>query len=257
TSAGVLADTAKNTIVLEFNDKEAVRSVLNAQHKQIAAIILEPVCGNMGVVLPNDDFLVFLRKITEKHNILLIFDEVITGFRFFFFFAQKLFKVRPDITCLGKIIGGGLPIGAYGGNSSIMEQVSPLGKMYQAGTLSGNPVAVTAGIETLRILKNADYKKLNSLCDHLCKEISAISKDICVNHIGPMFTIFFTKHCVNDYKQAMTADIKRYAGFFHALLNQGVYFAPSQFEANFVSFAHTKKDIEYTLRVIRKVLKRI
>ena len=163
----------------------------------------------------------------------------------------------PDITCLGKIIGGGMPIGAYGARKEIMDYISPLGPVYQAGTLSGNPVAVAAGIEILRILKNADYKKLNVLCDTFCQEISAVNKGICVNHIGPMFTVFFTPGPVTNYQQALASDTKKYALFFHELLKAGVYFTPAQFEANFLSFAHTKKDIEWTLRVIRKVLKKI
>jgi glutamate-1-semialdehyde 2,1-aminomutase len=258
TSAGVPKDLTKNTIVLPFNDIDKVKAVIKKQHKNIAAVILEPVCGNMGVVLPEKNFLADLRAITKQYGILLIFDEVMTGFRFCFGGAQTVFKVSPDITCLGKIIGGGLPIGAYGASSKIMDCVSPLGSMYQAGTLSGNPIAVACGLKTLQILQKVDYKKIAAMTNVLCSEIEDIAKNnkikLTVNNIGSMFTVFFTGKKVRNYKDALSCDLKKYAGFFTNMLTFGVYFAPSQFEANFLSFAHSKKDIEYTIKAVKKVL---
>jgi len=259
TSLGVPLDVTKNTIVLAYNDIDKLHAIIKAKHKHIAAVILEPVCGNMGVVLPQKNFLADLRTITKKYNVLLIFDEVITGFRFCFGGAQDLFGIKPDITCLGKIIGGGLPIGAYGANKKIMNTVSPLGGMYQAGTLSGNPLAVSAGLKTLQILRKLDYNKINRLCQHLCQNLTAICKqqkiEFQINCMGSIFTLFFTKEKVNNYKQASTSNRRKYAAFFKGMLNAGIYLAPSQFEANFLSFAHTKQDIRYTQQVCKKVLR--
>ncbi len=259
TSAGVIKDFAKNTIVLPYNDIDKLNSIISSAYKQIAAVILEPVCGNMGVVLPKKNFLADLRKITKKHGVLLIFDEVITGFRFCFGGAQKLFNIKPDITCLGKIIGGGLPIGAYGASKEIMSYVSPSGRVYQAGTLSGNPIAVSCGLITLQILKRLGYNKINNLAESFCREIEeeegrSRDRDFHINHFGSMFTLFFTKHKVDDYRSAVSANTKNYTSYFNALLNLGVYFAPSQFEANFLSFAHTEKDIKYTVKAVKKSL---
>lgn len=261
TSSGVPRSSVADTIVLPFNDIEKVESQVAARHKKIAAIIIEPVCGNMGVVAPMNKFLQNLRAITSKYGILLIFDEVMTGFRFCFGGAQKLFKVKPDITCLGKIIGGGMPIGAYGGSKRIMDCVAPTGSMYQAGTLSGNPVAVACGLKTLQLLEKADYSLINSLCQELCNAMQKTAKDkkikITVTRFHSMFTVFFTGKKVVDYKSASDADTKKYAAYFSKMLKEGVYFAPSQLEANFLSFAHTKKDIEYTIEAFNRIITKI
>lgn len=261
TSAGVPQDLIKNTIVVPYNNMDQLRAVVQANHKDIAAIIIEPICGNMGVVIPKDNFLADLRQITKEYGILLIFDEVMTGFRFCFGGAQSIFKINPDITCLGKIIGGGLPIGAYGASQQIMECVSPLGGMYQAGTLSGNPIAVACGLKTLQILQIVDYKKISAMTESLCEAIEIIAQenkiDLTVNHIGSMFTVFFTNKKVFDYQDACSCDVKRYADYFTKMLESGVYFAPSQFEANFLSFAHGKKDIEYTIQAAKNVMAKI
>ncbi len=258
TSSGVPRSSARDTIVLPFNDIEKVRVVISAGHKKIAAVIIEPVCGNMGVVQPENKFLQKLRTITRQYGILLIFDEVMTGFRFCFGGAQNLLKVKPDITCLGKIIGGGMPMGAYGASKRIMNCVAPSGSMYQAGTLSGNPVAVACGLKTLRILKKTDYKKINSLCKELCdamqKMARAQKKKISVTRFYSMFTVFFTDKKVSDYKSACRADTEKYANYFSKMLREGIYCAPSQFEANFLSFAHTKKDIEYTIEAFNRTI---
>jgi len=259
TSLGVPRDFAKHTLVLPFNDIEAFQALVAKDHAQIAAVIVEPVCGNMGVVVPNPGYLKAMRKITQEYGILLIFDEVITGFRFCFGGAQKLFEIKADITCLGKIIGGGMPLGAYAASKKIMAQVSPLGKMYQAGTLSGNPVAVSAGLKTLQILQNLDYNKINDLCEELCLKLkSRIEKEnkaIQVNGFKSMFTIFFTKAAVRNYQEAKAADTAKYAEFFKAMLGCGIYLAPAQFESNFISFAHGKKEIQYTVDAMVKFLR--
>lgn len=261
TSLGVPKDFAKNTVVLPYNDMEKINSLLAAEHKQIAAVILEPVCGNMGVILPKENYLTQLRAITKRYGVLLIFDEVITGFRFCFGGVQKLFKIKPDITCLGKIIGGGLPIGAYGASKKIMSLVSPLGGMYQAGTLSGNPIAVSCGLKTLQILKKLNYKKIDKRCQRLCRGLEDICQknkiDFHLNRFGSMFTLFFTKEEVFDYKTAMSSDTNKYSIFFRGMLNEGVYLAPSQFEANFLSLSHTEKDVEYTIEAAERILKKV
>ncbi len=258
TSTGVPHDLIKNTIVLPYNDIDQVRAAIKAEHKQIAAVIIEPVCGNMGVVVPKDNFLSDLRQITKEYGILLIFDEVMTGFRFCFGGAQSIFKINPDITCLGKIIGGGLPIGAYGASQEIMDCVSPLGGVYQAGTLSGNPIAVACGLKTLQILQIVDYKKIISMTDTLCEAIEVIAQEkkiaLTINHIGSMFTVFFTNKKVFNYQDACSCNINNYAAYFTHMLESGVYTAPSQFEANFLSFAHGKNDIVYTVQAANKVL---
>jgi glutamate-1-semialdehyde 2,1-aminomutase len=261
TSTGIPLDLTRNTIVLPYNDIDQLRTVIKASYKQIAGIIIEPVCGNMGVVVPKGNYLADLRQITEEYGILLIFDEVMTGFRFCFGGAQSIFKIKPDITCLGKIIGGGLPIGAYGASQQIMECVSPLGGMYQAGTLSGNPIAVACGLKTLQILQNVDYRKITAMTDNLCQAIEAIAQEkkvaLTVNHIGSMFTIFFTGKKVFDYQDACSSDVKKYADYFTRMLEAGIYCAPSQFEANFLSFAHGKKDIEFTIQAAKNVLEKL
>ncbi|MBI4381727.1 MAG: glutamate-1-semialdehyde 2,1-aminomutase [candidate division NC10 bacterium] len=251
-SLGVPADLARQTISLPYNDSDAVRAAFQSIGKEIACLIVEPVAGNMGVVPPKLGFLEALREITAAHGSLLIFDEVMTGFRLGRGGAQALYRIRPDLTCLGKIIGGGLPVGAYGGARWIMEQVAPLGKVYQAGTLSGNPLAMRAGIETLRLLEDPGlYERLEARGKQLeegLRELAAQSGiGLQCQRVGSMFTPFFTKTEVFDYRTARAADTDRYAGFFRAMLEGGINLAPSQFEAGFLSDAHTAADIETTL----------
>jgi glutamate-1-semialdehyde 2,1-aminomutase len=259
-SAGVPVDLAKNTITAPYNDLAAVKEILRQEGPNIAAIIVEPVAGNMGVVPPLRGFLEGLREVTLEHDIVLIFDEVITGFRLSYGGAQGMFGVKPDLTCLGKIIGGGLPVGAYGGKREIMEKVSPLGPVYQAGTLSGNPLAMTAGIETLKLLSEhnfyEDLKNKALALEEGLKEVAAqAGVSVCCNRVGSMMTCFFTDQQVVDYNSAKTSDSKAYAKFFWAMLKRGVYLAPSQFEAAFVSAAHTLRDIENTVKAAEEAFK--
>ncbi|MCP4649038.1 MAG: glutamate-1-semialdehyde 2,1-aminomutase [PVC group bacterium] len=260
-SHGIPRDLTRGTIVLPYNNIDKLKSVIKSRYKEIAAVIVEPICGNMGVVLPDKGFLSEMRKITRKYGVLLIFDEIITGFRFCFGGAQKLFKVKPDITCLGKIIGGGMPIGAYGASKKIMQHISPLGGVYQAGTLSGNPIAVACGLKTLQILREMDYNKLNKLCAYLCREITQAcnhhSMNMRINRIGSMFTLFFSQEQVVDFRTAYKADTGKYAQYFRQMLKAGIYLPPSQFEANFLSFAHTEKDIAFTIAAVKKVLEKL
>ncbi len=252
-SPGVPKSYAKNTITLPFNDIEAVKAVLKNEWKSIACIILEPVVGNIGCVLPQPGFLETLRKLTKSCGIVLIFDEVMTGFRVAYGGAQQHFGITPDMTCLGKVIGGGLPVGAYGGKKEIMSMVSPEGPVYQAGTLSGNPLAMTAGIETLKILsKDGVYKKLEKNAALLEKKLAGAARKAGVKtrfyRAGSMFCTFFTDRDVIDYASAKTADTAKFSLFFSGMLKRGIYIAPSQFEAGFISTAHTENDIEKTAR---------
>lgn len=258
-SAGVPNAWAATTLTLPYNNPAAVAEAFERLGQGIAAVIVEPVVGNMGVVLPQEGFLQFLREITAKHKALLIFDEVITGFRLCYGGAQTLYKIRPDLTTLGKIVGGGFPIGVYGGRRDIMELVAPLGGVYQAGTLSGNPVAVAAGIATLKTLKSEKpYVRMAKMAQQLAQavkdEARRASTPVQVHQIASMFTIFFSGADIKDYDSAKSADTKAYARFFHALLKSGVYFPPAQFEAAFISAAHTARDLDQTIRVIRKAL---
>ncbi|MEK6661997.1 MAG: glutamate-1-semialdehyde 2,1-aminomutase [candidate division NC10 bacterium] len=251
-SLGVPAALARQTISLPYNDSDAVRAAFQSIGKEIACLIVEPVAGNMGVVPPKLGFLEALREITAAHGSLLIFDEVMTGFRLGRGGAQALYRIQPDLTCLGKIIGGGLPVGAYGGARWIMEQVAPLGKVYQAGTLSGNPLAMRAGIETLRLLEDPGlYERLEARGKQLEEGLRELAAQAGIalqcQRVGSMFTPFFTKNGVFDYQTARAADTNRYAGFFRAMLEGGINLAPSQFEAGFLSDAHTAADIETTL----------
>jgi glutamate-1-semialdehyde 2,1-aminomutase len=251
-SPGVPAQAAHATLSVPYNDLAAVEAALAAHAGQVAAVIVEPVAGNMGVVPPAPGFLEHLRAMTRAQGTLLIFDEVITGFRVAAGGAQELFRVTPDLTCLGKIVGGGLPVGAYGGRRDLMAQVSPLGPVYQAGTLSGNPLAMAAGSATLQLLREPGvYPRLEQLAARLVDGLGAAAHAAGVpytsNRVGSMFTGFFTATPVTDYASARNADTARYARFFHALLERGVYLAPSQFEAGFVSLAHTDADIDATL----------
>lgn len=252
-SPGVPRGLAEKTITLPFNNIEAVISSMDTHGDDLACIIVEPVAGNMGVVLPRAGFLETLRDITRQRGILLIFDEVITGFRLTYGGYQNLAGIEPDITCLGKIIGGGLPVGAFGGKKDIMEKLAPSGPVYQAGTLSGNPVAMSAGIATLSILKKnqGNYARLDHLTSYLCKELQKLfdykSIPVRINRSGSMFTVFFTKDEVFDFTSATKSDAKLYARYFKGMLSRCIYLAPSQFEASFLSFAHTDEDIEKTL----------
>jgi glutamate-1-semialdehyde 2,1-aminomutase len=251
-SPGVPASLTADTLVAPYNNLESVEQLFNGFRTEIAAVIVEPIAGNMGVVLPEPGFLKHLRNLTGKLGALLIFDEVITGFRVAYGGAQSLFGINPDLTCLGKIIGGGLPIGSYGGRKDIMEMVAPLGPVYQAGTLAGNPVAMTAGIETLKVLKAPGVydeleRKSASLTRGIIEAAAKTSIDIQLARVGSMFTIFFTKEKVTDCETAARADTALYARFFHSMLSQGTYLPPSQFEAAFISLVHTDEDIHATV----------
>lgn len=258
-SPGVPKQLAELTITVPFNDLEAVKSVAEKESDKIACIIVEPVAGNMGVVLPKEGFLEGLREITQRHGILLIFDEVITGFRLTYGGFQNLAGIEPDLTCLGKIIGGGLPVGAFGGKREIMEKLAPTGPVYQAGTLSGNPVAMAAGIATLKILREGKggYERLEQMTANLCKKMQELLKNLPVktNRIGSMFTIFFTADEVYDYQSAARSDTRLFASYFRGMLSQGINLAPSQFEADFLSFAHTDEDLEKTIAACGETIK--
>lgn len=259
-SPGVPPQDSELTISVPFNDIETVQQTLEVNRAEIAAVIVEPVVGNMGTVPSAKGFLQRLRRVTREHGALLIFDEVMTGFRLAYGGAQGLFKVKPDLTCLGKIIGGGLPVGAYGGNKEMMKWIAPEGPVYQAGTLSGNPLAVAAGIATLEALKKpGTYRKLERLSSDLVNGLTRAAQEegvpVQINRVGSMFTVFFTSTPVTDFRSAKTSDGARYGRFFHALLERGVYFPPSQFEAAFVSLAHTLKDIQATIHAARQAFK--
>jgi glutamate-1-semialdehyde 2,1-aminomutase len=261
-SLGVPAALAALTLTAPFNDLEALRRLFSARGGEIAAVIVEPVAGNMGVVPPAPGFLAGLRELCRTHGALLIFDEVITGFRVARGGAQARYGVRPDLTCLGKIIGGGLPVGAYGGSRALMERVAPLGGVYQAGTLSGNPLAVAAGLATIRALEDpAVYDRLERLGRMLERGIGEAAAGagvpLTVNRVGSMLTAFFTEGPVTDFASAKRADTARYARFFHAMLEQGVFLAASQFEAAFVSLAHTERDLEEAALACRRALARV
>ncbi len=251
-SLGIPKDLAKHTLTALYNDLESVKDLVSKHPGEIACIIVEPIAGNMGVVLPERGFLEGLRKICDEGEMILLFDEVITGFRVAYGGAQELYGIRADLTCLGKIIGGGLPVGAYGGKEKFMERVAPLGGVYQAGTLSGNPLAMTAGIETLEILRSKKfYQDLEKKTSCLTEAISTIAEEkgmpLSINRAIGMFTLFFTEGPVRDYRTAKMSDTKRFAQFFIAMMEQGIYLPPSQFEACFISLAHTQKDLDKTI----------
>lgn len=250
-SPGVTKGTSADTILAPYNDLEAVREIMREQGEQVAAIILEPVAGNMGCVPPATGFLEGLRALTTEHGALLIFDEVMTGFRVALGCAQQRFGVTPDMTCLGKIIGGGLPVGAFGGRREIMETVAPAGSTYQAGTLSGNPLAMAAGIATLTELAKPDvYETLEAksakLAAGLAQAASGGGRPWSANRVGSMMTLFFTSGPVTDFASAKESDTETYARYYQHMLEHGVYLAPSQFEAGFVSLAHSDDDLEHT-----------
>jgi len=260
-SAGVPANLTRDTLTLPYNDADALREAMRAHPGEVACVMLEPVAGNMGVVLPRADFLHALRELTAQDGALLLFDEVITGFRLAYGGAQELFGVTPDLTALGKIIGGGLPLAAYGGRADIMDTVAPVGPVYQAGTLSGNPLAVAAGLAQLTMLdeqKDMLYAALEGRMQTLARAAGATAARLGIPHrinqIGSMMTLFFTDAEVDDFASAKTSDTARYAAFFRALLERGVYFAPSQFEAAFISAAHTDSLLEETAQAVTEAL---
>ena len=261
TSPGVTRGTSADTLVAAYNDLDSVRRVFDAHRDQIAAVIVEPIAGNMGVVPPADGFLAGLREITRGAGALLVFDEVISGFRAAAGGAQAIAGVRPDLTCLGKIIGGGLPVGAYGGRADLMELVSPAGPVYQAGTLSGNPLAMTAGLWCLKHLSPKLYKSLAALGTRLAAGLADAARDagvaLQVNAFGSVLTPFFTDRPVRDFASATSADTDRYAKFFRGMIDRGVYPPPSQFEAWFLSAAHTAKDVDTTVRAARAAMKQL
>jgi glutamate-1-semialdehyde 2,1-aminomutase len=259
-SAGVPAAFTQHTIVLPYNDVKAVKAAFAANRNQIAGIIVEPVPGNAGLYLPKAGYLEFLREITKADGALLIFDEVMTGFRLAKGGAQERFKITPDLSCFGKVIGGGLPVGAFGGRAEIMDYLAPVGPVYQAGTLSGNPIAMAAGIAALQELESGGaYCQLEELGEQLEAGMRDAAKSAGVpvqfNACGSMFCGYFTSEPVHNLADAMKSDRERFKKYFHGMLNEGVYFAPSQFEAGFISTAHTTADIEQTVRAAAKVMK--
>ena len=262
-SPGIPEDLARLTLSLPYNDMAALEKAVERHASQLAAIIVEPIAGNMGVVLPQKGFLNKLRELTSRNGIVLIFDEVITGFRFGFSGYQNRIGISPDLTCLGKIIGGGMPVGAVGGKKEIMERLAPTGDVYQAGTLSGNPLAMSAGIATLQILKskNDSFASLANQAGLLCSEMKSLfSKQgiaVCINEISSMFTVFFQEGPVGDLVSAMKSDTNLYARYFHGMHQNGIWLAPSQFEAGFLSFAHTSQDVDQTLDACSKTLRNL
>ena len=258
-SPGVPDDVVKDTLSIPFNDIEKVKEVMAQQGDQIACIIVEPVAGNIGLVPPVEGFLETLRAETEKYGSLLIFDEVMTGFRVALGGAQELYGITPDITTLGKVIGGGLPVGAYGGRRDIMDHIAPKGPVYQAGTLSGNPLAMTAGIETLKILREPGfYGNLFKKADQLVVGISSILRKLNIDagcgRVGSMMGLYFTGKKVRNYEDAKTSDLNMFSKYYRGMLEKGIYLAPSQFESGFMSAAHTDGDIKDTLKAVEEVL---
>lgn len=262
TSSGVSSSLAKDTLTVPYNDLRAVEELFAQQGGQIAALIVEPIAGNMGLVLPKEGFLEGLRKITAQYDALLIFDEVISGFRVALGGAQALYSVTPDLTCLGKIIGGGLPVGAYGGKEEIMKSVAPLGPVYQAGTLAGNPLAVTAGIETLKILSSPDtYETLAEKGAYLSAGLDVAARKakipIYSARVGSLLGLFFTPETVVDYTSAQTSNTTLFSKYFNQMLAQGIYLAPSQFEASFISTAHSYEDLDKTIDAAQRALQQL
>ncbi len=258
-SPGIPSGYAQNTLTAPYNDAKAVEQLFERYLEEIAAVIVEPIAANMGIVPPQPGFLESLRSLTSRYGSLLIFDEVITGFRVAYGGAQALYGITPDLTCLGKIIGGGLPVGAYGGRKEVMEMMAPVGPVYQAGTLSGNPIAMTAGIETLKLLSQPRvYDQLESKAVSLGKGIATGAAkagiNIYISHIASLLTVFFSSDPVVDYESARKSDTTRFGGFFHQLLSEGIYWPPSQFETAFISVAHSDKDIQSTIRAASKAM---
>ncbi|MCC6134372.1 MAG: glutamate-1-semialdehyde 2,1-aminomutase [Candidatus Contendobacter sp.] len=262
TSPGVPTALAAYTITLTYNDLLQVRQVFSAMGDEIAAVIVEPVAGNMNCIPPAPGFLAGLRQLCTQYDSVLIFDEVMTGFRVALGGAQALYNVKPDLTTLGKIIGGGMPVGAFGGRQTIMEKLAPLGPIYQAGTLSGNPVAMAAGLATLDVISATNFHpelaaKTEYLCDGLVTAARDAGVSLTANYVGGMFGIFFSAESVTTYAQAVVCDVERFKAFFHGMLAEGVYLAPSAFEAGFISSAHTEADLDATMTAARWVFTRI
>jgi glutamate-1-semialdehyde 2,1-aminomutase len=264
-SPGVPAAVAALTVVVPYNDLDAAKEVFGKYADELACFIVEPVAGNMGVVPPAAGYLQGLRQLCDARGTLLIFDEVMTGFRVAWGGAQVLYGIKPDLTCLGKIIGGGLPVGAYGGSRQLMEKISPAGAVYQAGTLSGNPLATSAGLETLRILKEpGTYESLEQRGEALAAGLRAAADEasvpLAVNRVGSMLTPFFVSHsggAVTNYQQATACDAQAYAAFFHAMLEQGIFLPPSKFEAWFIGLAHGQEHIDRTIAATKKAMKAV
>ena len=256
-SAGVPDDVAKHTLTLPYNNTEALEDLFASSGDEIACVIIEPVVGNMNLIIPHQEFLQSLRALCTKHGAVLIFDEVMTGFRVDLGGAQTLFDVIPDMTTLGKVIGGGLPVGAFGGKKEIMQQLAPLGPVYQAGTLSGNPVAVAAGLKTLELIQHPHFfTKLSAITSNLVDGLTASAQqkniDFCARHVGGMFGMYFSKKAPDSFDEIMQSDRDAFKKFFHLMLNEGIYFGPSAFEAGFVSAVHSEVDIKFTLEAANK-----
>jgi glutamate-1-semialdehyde 2,1-aminomutase len=262
-SPGVTKSTAKDTLNARYNDIASVEQLVDENRGEIAAVFIEPVAGNMGCIPADSNFLTAVRELCTAEGIVLIFDEVMSGFRVAKGGAQELYGMTPDLSTFGKIIGGGLPVGAYGGRRDIMQMIAPSGPVYQAGTLSGNPLAMTAGIETLKIIDEDDnfYAKLEEISSDLENGIRDAMAELGVNYtfnrVGSMFTLFFTETAVTDFDSAKTSDTAKFAGYFNAMLDGGIYLPPSQFEANFVSIAHEKEDLDRTISAVHKALEGI
>ena len=258
---GIVSDLAKNTLNVQYNDAQAIKELFSKMGKEIACLIVEPVGGNMGVVPPQPGFLELLREVTAESGTLLIFDEVITGFRVSYGGAQKLYGVTPDLTCLGKIIGGGLPVGAYGGKKEIMDHIAPVGAVYQAGTLSGNPLAVTAGIEMLNLLSQPGVyedleKKSERLCNGFKENVKKLGITATFTRVGSIFSMFFTDQEIINFDSVKTSDTEFFKRYFNAMLEEGIYIAPSQFEAGFMSAVHTDADIDQTIEAQYRALQK-
>lgn len=258
---GIVSDLAKNTLTVPYNDAQAVEELFSKMGREIACLIVEPIGGNMGVVPPQPGFLELLRKVTADSGALLIFDEVITGFRVSYGGAQKLYGVMPDLTCLGKIIGGGLPVGAYGGKKEIMDYVAPVGSVYQAGTLSGNPLAVTAGIEMLDLLSQPGVyenleKKSERLCSGFKENVKKLGITATFTRVGSLFSMFFTDQEIINFDSVKTSDTEFFKRYFNAMLEEGIYIAPSQFEAGFMSAVHSDDDIDQTIEAQFRALQK-
>ena len=256
-SAGVPEDVAKHTLTLPYNHTQALEDLFASSGDEIACVIIEPVVGNMNLIIPHQEFLQSLRTLCTKHGVVLIFDEVMTGFRVDLGGAQTLFDVIPDMTTLGKVIGGGLPVGAFGGKKEIMQQLAPLGPVYQAGTLSGNPVAVAAGLKTLELIQRPHFfTKLSAITSNLVDGLTASAQqkniDFCARHVGGMFGMYFSKNAPDSFDEIIQSDRDAFKKFFHLMLNEGIYFGPSAFEAGFVSAVHSEEDIKLTLKAADK-----
>ena len=261
-SKGVTKGVAQDTLTAQFNSLSSVEELINSNKDQVAALILEPVVGNAGCIPPQEGFLEGIRKLCSENGIVLIFDEVMTGFRVSSGGAQVLYNIEPDLSCFGKVIGGGFPVGAYGGKREIMEQIAPVGPIYQAGTLSGNPVAMTAGLETLNILSQSGaYEQLEKrsaqLADGIKNNLKKLSLNLTTNRVGSMSALFFTDQHVIDFATAKTSDTEKFAQYFKEMLDRGIYLAPSQFEAGFISLAHSEDDIEQTIEANYESLKAV